>query len=261
MKCCLNSRLPKQIMPKADQIKFQYRDKNSIPDYIDYHKTIILDCYNIKELDWIQIKSFNKLCKEDFLLCLSNIDMAKQANSNNVKWYWGFPVTSMYEAKGLEQLGSQYLKLGAPLFFDLSRIKSLMPNMKFRHTPNVAYNDGLPRKDGVVGTWIRPEDIYLYDIYIDVIEFEDCDRDKEQELYRIYMETNTWRSLLSLLITNLNFDCMNRMIPKDMAFHRIDCQQKCQYGSNCKLCYRSLQLANPELIKKYADSQGLLSAT
>lgn len=45
MKCCLNSRLPKNFMPEADEIKFQYRDRNSIIDYLQYEKTIILDCF------------------------------------------------------------------------------------------------------------------------------------------------------------------------------------------------------------------------
>ena len=45
--------------------------------------------------------------------------------------------------------------------------------------PNVAYYAFIPREDGVCGSWIRPEDLNLYEPFIDVIEFEDCDVKKE----------------------------------------------------------------------------------
>lgn len=40
------------MLKKADQIKFEYRDHNSIIDYIDYEKTIIVDCLKATEIDW-----------------------------------------------------------------------------------------------------------------------------------------------------------------------------------------------------------------
>lgn len=261
MKCCLNSRLPENILKKADQIKFQYRDRNSIIDFVDYEKTIIVDCLNIEEIDWGQMVNYNKLNKGNFILCLSNIDQIKEAKKRELLWYWGFPVTSLYEAKGFARLGTYYLKVGAPLFFEWDTVKKVLPDMKFRHTPNIAYNDGLPRPDGVSGTWIRPEDLRLYEHYIDVIEFEDCNREKEQTLYSVYMEQKEWKPILRLLITNLNHKGTNRMISSELTKRRLTCRQVCENGGACTLCWRSLAIADPERVREYAEAQGLLSAT
>ena len=228
MKCCLNSRLPKQILKKADQIKFEYRDHNSIIDYIEYEKTIIVDCLKAKEIDWDQMSNYNKIAKKDFIMCLANIEQINAAKERGILWYWGYPITTFYEAKGLIRLGSCYLKLGAPLFFEWDLITKIMPKIKIRHTPNIAYNDGLPRPDGVSGTWIRPEDISLYDSYIDVIEFEDCDREKEETLYNIYMEQQEWRPVLQLLISNLNYEGVNRLIQSEVTKRRLNCHQTCE---------------------------------
>ena len=254
MQCCLNSRLPAQILQKADQIKFQYRDHNSIPDYLEYKKPIIIDCYDT-EINWNQMLVYQKLCRNGFYLCLSKIEDAKNANDLKIDWYWGYSVSTFYEAKGLITLGSKYLKLGAPLFFNLEYFKTLCPKVKIRHTPNVAYSDGLPRPNGVSGTWIRPEDLYLYEDYIDIIEFEDCNRDKESTLYNIYMVQKNWSTDLNLIITNLNHMAINRLIQSDMTKSRLNCRQRCEEGNRCQVCYRTLKIANPELIESYVDSQ------
>ena len=261
MKCCLNSNLPPKMLEKADQIKFVFKDRKSIIDYVEYGKTIILEMLTTKEKDWNEIIQNNTLCKEDFILCIASIEDAKIANNLKIKWYWGYPVSTFYEAKALERLGSCYLKIGAPLFFNFEKVKKVLPNMKIRHTPNIAYNDGLPRIDGVSGTWIRPEDILLYDDYIDIIEFEDCDRGKEQTLYSIYMEQHEWSTIFSLLITNFKHSGVNRLISSELTKRRMKCSQSCENGGTCTLCWRSFDLADPDRLRKYAEAQGLLPTT
>jgi hypothetical protein len=80
------------------------------------------------------------------------------------------------------------VRLGAPLFFDLPNVTRITGQTPIRAVANVAWYDFDPCDDPKVGTWIRPEDIGLYENYISVIEFEDCDNRKEQALYRIYAE-------------------------------------------------------------------------
>lgn len=261
MKCCLNSNLPKQILKKADQIKFAYKDRNSIIDYIEYEKDIIIDCLKADEIDWNMMLNYKKISRKAFILCLANLDQVKIANEKEILWYWGYPITTFYEAKGFIRLGSCYLKIGAPLFFEWDLIQKVCPKAKIRHTPNVAYNDGLPRPDGVSGTWIRPEDLDLYEQYIDVIEFEDCDREKEQTLYSIYMEQKSWSPILQLLISNLNYTGTNRLISSELTKRRLTCHQVCENGGSCTLCWRNLCVADADRVREYADSQGLLSAT
>ena len=260
MKCCLNSRLPKNFLLKADEIKFQYRDRNSIIDYLQYKKPIILDCFQVEKIDWKQIESFKVLTQDKIILCLGDLENIKEANNRKISWYWGYPIASFYDLKAFETLGSCYLKIAAPLFFDLPKVKEVI-STPLRHVPNVAFSDGLPHGDGISGTWIRPEDLNLYDPYIETIEFEDCDEEKEQTLYRVYMEHKEWSTHLNVLITNLNSEGLNRMFPSRITEKRLECKQRCECGESCRICYRYFYLANSGLIEGYIDSQTIQLAT
>ena len=142
--------------------------------------------------------------------------------------------------------------------FDLENIWASLGEAKIqlRVMPNVAYTDGLPHEDGVLGSWIRPEDIENYGNLFDVVEFEDTkNKTREQALYRIYAEDKKWLGQLSDLITNLDYPGDNAYIPKDMSLHRIDCHQRCLTGSNCKICYRMLDLANVQVYDKVKEKK------
>jgi hypothetical protein len=53
-----------------------------------------------------------------------------------------------------------------------------------------------------------------------------------------------------MLVTNLNYLGVNRMIPpQELTEKRMTCRQACTRGSHCRLCYRYLDLANPELLQ------------
>ena len=47
-----------------------------------------------------------------------------------------------------------------------------MTDCPIRAIPNVANSDNLVHENGVVGSWIRPEDLNLYEHLIDTIEFD-----------------------------------------------------------------------------------------
>jgi len=46
-------------------------------------------------------------------------------------------------------MGACYAKIDAPIFFDLPNVKKV--GIPIRAIPNVAYNDGIERIDGVCG--------------------------------------------------------------------------------------------------------------
>lgn len=261
MKICVGNRQSIEYLNKADEIKVQFRDRRAIPDYIEKYpgKTIIVEHRfgddPIDEKDWKEFKIDNTLARENFYLCLSSLQDTVLCKEYGLKFYLGYPVQTFYELQGLKNLGVSFVKLGAPLFFEMDKVKQI--GIPVRAIPNVAYADGLPREDGVCGTWIRPEDVELYEDYITSYEFEDCDKAKEQALFRIYGEKHAWSGELDYIITNINYKGTNRMIPQDFTQHRLNCGQRCQSGSSCKLCYRYLNLANPEKIKEYKEALNL----
>lgn len=254
MKFCLNSRQEAAYLSKADEIKVEFRDKDSIPTLIERYpgKDIILMCYFNEILDWKEIERWNILSRKHFMMCLSSIADAQECKERNIPFYMGYPIKTYYELRALKALGVRYVRLGEPLFFEMDTVRSF--EIPVRAVPNVAYIDGYPREDGVCGTWIRPEDLDVYEEYVETIEFEDADMKKEQAMFRIYAEQKNWPGDLSMIITNLNHVGLNRIIVPNIAEKRLICGQRCQKSSNCKLCYRALTLAVPEKIKDYMET-------
>jgi hypothetical protein len=102
--------------------------------------------------------------------------------------------------------------------------------------PNVAYSAYIPRKNGLYGQWVRPEDVKYYDPAIAAFDFEDCDLQKERGLLHIYKENGEWPGNLNKLITNLGVDCDNRAILPELGSTRSHCGQKCMAGGSCHFC-------------------------
>lgn len=247
MKICLSSRQIKEYLSKADEIKVQFRDIKSIPDLImDYPEaTIILENVNGEPFNWDELKNWNTLAQGKLMLCLGNPDQLVEANNYGIKAYLGWLISDYETLNTVLKMGVYCVRLSGSLFFDLDRIVSM--GATIRAVPNIAFQDGLMRDNGVVGTWIRPEDLEVYEPYIEAIEFVNCDLKKEQALYRIYGEQKAWPGDLGLIVSDLNYIGVNRMIHPDLAEKRINCRQRCQSGGACRFCYRVLELANPDL--------------
>ena len=262
MELCVQSNQDIKYLDWASQIMFKYKDRNMIPDYIERYpgKKIILQCYNEEnipkeDLDWVSFVDFETLAEGNFCLVINDIEIAIMCNQLDMDFYFSYPIQSYEELYNVLDLNAKYVRLGAPLFFDLDNVKKLYPNIKIRIIPNIAYDDLYPRDNGVVGTWIRPEDLMLYNSYVDTIEFQDANREKEQALIRIYWEQRRWPGSLDTLITNLNYPGANYLVPSDFTEKRLNCRQRCFSGRNCSICYRFLNLANTELIQAYKDAK------
>lgn len=239
-------------MSKADEIRVQYRDRRSIPDIAEHYPeaTINLTRYYPDcdiEIDWQEINNYKILCKDNFVFGLSLEDEMLLARSKNIDFYYLGALRTFQELNDMKRLGACRVRLGAPLFFQMDKVKKF--EIPIYAVANVANGDTVfSREDGVTGTWIRPEDIALYEDYIDVIEFNHH-KTGEQALYRIYAEQKAWSSGINLIIKDINYEATNRMISPDLAKTRLNCGQRCQENGQCHLCYRTLDLANPDKIK------------
>ena len=254
MKYCLNDTLSKEYLKRADQIKIKYKDRNMILEYMNQFqdKEYIIDCFNVNDIDWKQMKQFSDLSNQNVVLCLDNINLLRQCLTSGIKGYLGYPISTFWERNAVKFLGVEYVRLDTSLFFEMDNVKKA--GIKVRAVPNIAYNDPYPHQDGVVGTWIRPEDVEtIYGEYIDVIEFEDCDKDKESALYRIYAEDKKWDEDLSFIITNLDYHTLNRLIESRVSTARLNCGHKCQKTGVCNICYRVLTLASPDSVKAFQE--------
>lgn len=253
MKFCLSSRVNPNLLAKADEIKFDFRDRKAIPDFYEKYPQadIILYCPYDTILDWDNLKELNILSRGKLILAVSHIADMIRAKELGFRTFYGFPVQSLYELRSLALWEPEYVKIGIPLFFEMDNVKSF--NVPVRAVPNVAYNDGMTRSDGVCGQWIRPEDLEsMYGEYIAAVEFEGVDADKEAVLYKVYAVDKKWDHGLDLIIINLNYVCQNRMILSEQIQKRLNCGHRCMMGK-CNICYRVFNMADPVKIETYME--------
>lgn len=255
MKYCLSSRQKQEYLKKADSIKVAFRDRYIIPDLVEkYPNTeIVLTINHEKDekFNWAEIKRWGILAQGRMLCCLQTLVDIEECKKANVAFYWGYPVNNYYDLRALKDLGVAYVRLDAPLFFEMDEVKKF--DIPIRAVPNVAHLGDIPNKNGIYGTWIRPENLDLYNNYITYFEFEDCDIKKEAALYRIYAEQKTWPSGLNLLFSNFKAQADNNLILENALQARLNCGQKCQKNGRCNICGRIIGLANVTDMKDYLN--------
>ena len=253
MKYALAGRQPKPLLRQVDEIMIKAQDYRYISELaVDIpNKTIILDVPNedFEDLKPILIE-YNKIEEVNFVCKIYSLhtSVIEWFQFYNIKFYYGYSVNSFYEVQGLVNLGVEYVKIHAPLTFNIDMLKRF--DTKFRMVPNVAYDAYIPRKDGMCGQWVRPEDIKHYEEGIYVFEFEDADLEKERTLYNIYAENGYWPGNLNLLITNLNINADNRGLPEEFGEMRANCGQKCMVRGSCHFCETAFRFENMLRTKK-----------
>ncbi len=253
MKYCVNGRQPYSIMKKADQIKVRYEDRDRIIDFVEKlpDKEIILELKEVPEVKDFETWRMYSEKFENFYIASFNLGLFDILNSENIKWYWPYPITSYYELNEVAALEPSYIQLGPPLSFDLENVKKAVGDIKLRLVCNCARPLYLPdrlAKPQFFGQWVRPEDVHLYDPYVDAFDFDSPDLKKEETLLHIYKENQHWPGNLNLLIENLNYNVDNRGIPNEFGTSRINCGQRCQTGGACRLCQRACEFS--EMLRK-----------
>lgn len=257
MKYCLSGRQPDMILDKADEIKIELRDFKAIPEYIEKfsNKTLILEFTNEipEDFNWDEIKAYNELMEGNLICALSDLSLIKECFSNQIKFYYKYPVTSFFELEGLKKLGVCYILIGTPLMFDLQTVASY--KIPLRAIPNLAYEPYIKHEDGIIGGWIRPEDGDIYGEYIDTFEFyAPKNLTKEKSLFHVYAEAKQWNGNLRFLIDNLDYDFNNKFLydEENFAKRRMFCQQKCLKTKTCHYCIDQIKFLNTTL-KKYQE--------
>lgn len=246
-KFCLTSQCDKKYLSQAHEIRLAPND--DVFDYIEkYPKTNLIIPYPITTAPIEELKRYSKLGR----ICLAITDFSCLKEIAGIPWFYDIPVRTFFELQNLVKLGSTYIVIDGPLFNQMSKVEEILtPEQNLRLAPNVAYYAYIPAKNGVIGSWVRPEDTASLQTYPIVYEFGDCeDRPrKEEALFRVY-SSGEWQGDLSNIITNLNFTADNQLISPEMIEKRISCGQRCQSGNSCRLCYRYLQIANKDFINK-----------
>jgi hypothetical protein len=206
-----------------------------------------------KTHDWKEIQEYHILGQGRFIIGLTFTKELAEARARGYKFHYLSAIRTFQELNEVADFGVCRIRLGAPLFFQLDKVGRVYSGPIYA-IANMASNDSIfEQKEGVTGLWIRPEDVPTYEPYIELIEFIGNQK-QEQALFRIYAEQHAWSGELGMVVQDLNYPCTNRMIPPTLAETRLNCGQRCQEGGRCHICYRMMDLANPEKIRNYLEA-------
>lgn len=266
MKYCINYSNKSHIIDKVDEILIRY-DKNKILElftqFIPAHlnQRIIVQLIEEDNIDTIvnnlkkiiSIYNENKDIKFDIQLPFYNQKFIEELKDTNLKYFFKAAANSWDKFTGLISQNVSDIYITDELAFELDKVAEIAHknNIKVRIYPNVAQSRWDKLSD-ILKFFIRPEDIEMYEPYVDVCEFYG---DKAQQIdtyYKIYQEDKKWFGDLQEIIIGLDSKIDSRYIIPRFAEKRIKCGKDCLKNGKCEMCKRILdlseQLENAHLI-------------
>lgn len=127
---------------------------------------------------------------------------------------------------------------------DIIQQKVKDKNKKIRTFCNVCQATW-PEEESLRTFFIRPEDIFLYNKYIDVVEFFEAEKDKNalNTLYNLYNKGERWAGPLKEIIKGFKGDTDSYYLFSRFGEKRLDCGKRCNV-SNCSFCVQVASLAS-----------------
>ena len=241
MKYCVSARVGSSTRNKADEIYIANRDKNILIDYIEKYpnKTLTLELLEPTEIDIELFKAYNEKLTGGLQLSIPSFwDDATIQNlkENGIKFFFRDLITDFAGLRHAVRRGASAIVIGVPLTHRLMDIKRAY-NIPVRTSPNLLYtNSVVSADDRVCFNWIRPEDVKLYEEYIDTLEMFGENSFAETSL-KIYKEDGKWEDRLYFLVPGLDPAIDNRVLNK-AGEARLNCGLRCMEGGTCRLCRR-----------------------
>ena len=235
MKYCINYSNKSHIIDKVDEILIRY-DKNKILElftqFIPAHlnQRVIVQLIEENNIDTIvnnlkkiiSIYNENKDIKFDIQLPFYNQKFMEELKDTNLKYFFKAAANSWDKFTGLISQNVSDIYITDELAFELDKVAEIAHknNIKVRIYPNVAQSRWDKLSD-ILKFFIRPEDIEMYESYVDVCEFYG---DKAQQIdtyYKIYQEDKKWFGDLQEIIIGLDSKIDSRYIIPRFAEKRI----------------------------------------
>lgn len=190
-----------------------------------------------------------KYPESNIVFCLKEYhkQIDEEFNKNNIPHYYNQFATNWDVFQGFLNLNVTDIFVAENLMFEA---KNLSLNAKkngkslrsFCNVCESAWDDTPSLKT----FFVRPEDIFLYEEYIDTFEFylNDVDATRVNTMYEIYAKDKKWFGRLDEIIIGYKGDEDSRYIIPTFGEKRLNCQKKCMKGiePTCHICDRVAEL-------------------
>lgn len=174
---------------EADEIRCPYNQLGTIFDFIKNNPTkryviVINDTINDKILEQI---NFIKEVAEDYSIQCNNIAQMQSLIAAGYHAFPRFPISDWETFDEMRQLEVSDIYIDGPLGFQCEALEAFhfCSPQKIRVSPTISPNASFIARSPS-SFFIRPEDLYLYESAIDVIDFKVPNTDKEDALFSIY---------------------------------------------------------------------------
>lgn len=178
------------------------------------------------------------------------------------KFFFKYIITNWEDLYFYNQLQVSDVYIAEELGFELDKVKNVLQTnkIKIRVFPNVAQAkwENFPE---LKKFWIRPEDIYLYEKYVDVCEF--YGDPKNYELYYKIYKKGKWAGPIGEIIIDLHLEeFYNPNLLPYFSEKRLRCGRKCLKGGLCQSCdllfefSKNLEKNKLKLIYKKGENNG-----
>ena len=155
---------------------------------------------------------------------------------------------SFDQLEALCSFGVSDVYIRGEICFSMDKVRAIADkyNTLIRVIPNVVqYSNssliGLKNLETLTAFWIRPGDLYLYEDYIDVIEFF-ATPTLQETYYEMYFTEVGYRGLLPIAIEGLETEMRNTSLPPEFTEYRLNCGKKCRFNE-CHKCHKFAALA------------------
>jgi len=249
MKYCLDfRRTTKNIITEADEINFNF-ELASLLDFLkEYNNKRINIAIQFNDLEKI-IKIYKEHNLKNIYIKLPYYEeaAANKLKENEIPFYCATLVSNWDVFQGLIDSGVSDIFITEELGFELDKVSQIAKErqVQIRAYPNICQSQW-KNMSKLKTFFIRPDDIKIYEKYIDVFEFFG-NPDKQKIYYKIYKDEQ-WFGSLKELILDFNIDLDSRFVIPHFAEQRVKCGKKCIKGGSCHLCERIVELS--KVLKK-----------
>ena len=254
MAFCLTyySNNPTYYLEDVDELKVKYNPKDieteKFGELLDkfQNKIIILDINkDFSEIDGKLLKYYNdKYNNLKVMFDFNNKECLEKVQKYKLPFFFSNYVTSFDQLDGYIKYNPTDMYICEELGFSLERISNVLHenNIKVRVFPNICQSSFI-ETESIKTFFIRPEDIDIYNQYVDVFELI-TDASRQAVIYKIYKQKK-WIGNINEIIPSFKEPISNAYILNNFGKIRIKCNKRCNYTSpkKCNLCNEFIKIA------------------
>ena len=243
MKYCLKYTNLCKNLSKVDEIQIQYIEDRGLLKFMEKfakQRIILAVGGELPESELNKLKAIHKQYPE-YRFAVGFKDKAtcnyEGLVAAGIDFFIREPCQNWEYLTWLLKIGVSDVNLSGALAFEFPKVKYLLDRqdrkVNARITPNIVQSI-LPETDSLVKFYIRPEDMEIYEQYIDILEFEGLEH---QDTFLDIYQRKIFIGNLNQCIYNFSDKVDNKGLSTLFGERRVSCGQQCLKGGRCRRCY------------------------